>query len=109
MSERLDRFAAMDKTDTWALVLVAGFAALLGYGVAKDAIGIGQAAVVMACLLVFFALGASMTRPSLLTLAKEGEAEPAQGRFPIGFQPPSWQVVGPGAGKGSPLPRPLPV
>jgi hypothetical protein len=89
MSDHLSRFWAVDKADYCALVLVAGFAALLGYGVAKDVIGIGQAAVVAACLLLVFALAESVTRPPLVTLAGEGQAELTRERFPIGFQPPS--------------------
>ena len=79
----------MDKADYCALVFVVGFAVLLGYGVAKEVIGIGQAAVVATCLLLAFALAESVSRPPPVTLINEEQAEPAQERFPIGFQPPS--------------------
>jgi hypothetical protein len=84
----------MSQSDLWTLVFVAGVAALLGYGVAKDVLDVGQATLVMAGLLVLVVLSASMATPSPLpSLILETEPEPdpeTDGeRFPIGFQPPT--------------------
>ena len=82
----------MSQVDLWTLVFVAGVAALLGYGVAKDVLDVGQATLVMAGLLVVIALSASMAAPSHLPpliLEPEPDPETDGERFPIGFQPPS--------------------
>jgi hypothetical protein len=79
----------MDKTDFWAVVFTAAVAAALGYGVARDAIELGHAALVIAALLLMFALSGSMTSSDQPALTHEVVPEPEGAPFPVGFQAPS--------------------
>jgi uncharacterized membrane protein len=66
----------------WMFAVVSGVAAALGYDVAKDAIDVGEAALVMA--LVFIVLSQWLSTPAPVFALEE---ESPQKQFPIGFQP----------------------
>jgi hypothetical protein len=87
----------MDQTYFWTLVLVAGVAGTLGYSVAIDALGAGEAVFIVAVVVAMIALTQSLpTAPiPVVVLEPEPEPEPEPGRKPVGFVPPSYGIASP--------------